>query len=467
VASTYLLYSGDGINWAQSSYTLGGGPVEWNGSYFVCGGPGPEITLNTTTTNISLSTDGINWNMQTIGNYGIVKGIAWNGNIWVLTTNSNSTVGIITSYNGSTWTGVGSIPSGYTYTGIEWNGLTFIINTTGNTILTSYDGINWNTTTLSQQNGVGITWTNPNIGNMNIIQPTIVGGSGTFNTMAYSLDGINYRNLGNNIFTTSCNSVAWNGNIWVAGGRGNINTLAYSYDGLLWTGIGMQIFSSACYKLLWNGKMWLACGAGNVNTLATSVDGKTWIGLGKTTFTTACNSVLWMSNMWVAGGTGGNVLAYSTNTNIWTQSSSTIFSSTNSIYWNGSIAVAVGTGTGNTIATSTDGGITWTGSGTSIFTISGNGISWNTKRWIAVGSGENTIANSSNGLVWYGAYNNNTIFANGTGLSVGTNSKLGPVVVNSSIYFNTNDRLVINGPNYYDGSIANNTSISFNLNLPI
>jgi hypothetical protein len=404
---------------------------------------------------------------------------------------------------------VGNIPVGYTYTGIEWNGLTFIINTTGNTILTSYNGINWNINTLSQQNGVSVKWTNPNIGIMNIIQPTIVGGSGTFNTMSYSLDGINYRNLGNNIFTISCNSVAWNGNIWVAGGQGTINTLAYSYDGLLWTGIGIQTFSSACYKILWNGTMWLACGSGNVNTLATSLDGKTWTGLGKTifdisglsadwngsywliggsgnvntlatsldgnvwtglgkiTFTTACNNILWMSGKWVAGGSGGNVLAYSTNTTSWNTSSSTIFNSANSIFWNGSIAIAVGTGTVNTIATSIDGGVTWTGRGKTVFTTSGNGISWNTKRWVAVGNGGNTIAYSYDGLIWYSAYNNNTIFINGMGLCVGTNSKLGAVAVNSSIYFNTNDRLVVNGPSYYDGSIANDTSLSFNLNLPV
>jgi hypothetical protein len=65
--------------------------------------------------------------------------------------------------------------------------------------------------------------------------------------------------------------------------------------------------------------------------------------------------------------------------------------------------MAVGSG-GNTMASSTDGKI-WTGLGTTTFTSSGNGIAWNGTRWLADGSGGNTLAYASyevNKWVWYG-----------------------------------------------------------------
>jgi hypothetical protein len=64
--------------------------------------------------------------------------------------------------------------------------------------------------------------------------------------------------------------------------------------------------------------------------------------------------------------------------------------------------MAVGSG-GNTLASSTDGKI-WTGLGTTTFTSSGNGIAWNGTRWLAGGSGGNTLAYASyevGNWVWY------------------------------------------------------------------
>ena len=65
------------------------------------------------------------------------------------------------------------------------------------------------------------------------------------------------------------------------------------------------------------------------------------------------------------------------------------------------LLVAVGSGT-NRIAYSTD-GITWTGLGTSIFS-NGYGVAYSAalSRWVAVGTGTNTIAYSSDGINWTG-----------------------------------------------------------------
>ena len=57
--------------------------------------------------------------------------------------------------------------------------------------------------------------------------------------------------------------------------------------------------------------------------------------------------------------------------------------------------VAVGSGGGNTIATSTD-GITWAGRGATVFNAVGRGVAYGNNLWVAVGYGEgNTIATST------------------------------------------------------------------------
>jgi hypothetical protein len=501
---TYIAYSGDSINWSLASSTLGGGPVEWNGSYFLCGGP-----ISGSTTNFAISSNGGTWTAINAGSFGTVQGIAWNGTLWVATTNSTTTAGIITSSNGYNWTGVGGTQS-YTHRGIQWNGISFVVSTNNTIIRYSYDGVNWTNVSLGQSSSNSMLWNNPSIGIMNIQQPTIVGGVGTNSTLAYSIDGIHYRNLGNNIFTTGCYAVQWNGSIWLAGGAGT-NTLAYSYDGLSWKGLGAITFTSACYSITWNNVVWVAGGAGG-NTLATSSDGKTWnglgtsvfdvsglsvnwngsvwmavgngsshtmaystnasgnswTGLGKTTFTSQGNHIIWIVNKWVAGGAGGNTIAYTAaagGTTGWTATGSTAFStSCNSLYWNGTIAVAVGTGNGNTIATSTD-GITWTGRGITVFSSAGNDVYWNTKRWVAVGAGGNTIAYSYNGSTWYSGLNTASLLT--SGICVASNSKIGTSIVNSGLYMNTNDVLVVNTPHQYDDSITSDSAISINMNLPI
>ena len=504
---TYLLYSGDGVNWQQASTTLGGGPVEWNGSYFICGGTGTGSA-----TNISKSTDGINWSSQNIGNFGIVQGIAQNGNLWVITTNSTTTTGIFISNDGNNWRGVGGIPSTYSHTGVVWNGIAFIVNTTTNIIRQSYDGNNWTSVSTSFQSGNQLIWTNPNAGQMNILQPTLIGGVGTYTTMAYSLDGIYYISLGNNIFSTACNAIAWNGSIWVAGGEGT-NTLAYSNNGILWTGVGTAIFSVACYGVTWNGTIWLATGSGG-NTFATSTDGKkwmglntniidisaistdwngtawvavgngtnntiaysssvnatanTWVGLGKTSFTNTGYGIRWMANRWVAVGKGSNTFVFSNSvipSNNWVSSSSGVFSnSANNLFWNGNIAVAVGSGpSGNTIATSTD-GMSWRGIGNTALATAGYGVYWNTQRWVAGGSGANSVVYSYNGNIWYNGITNINMLS--TVNCVSSNSKMGPIVVNGSIYLNTGDSLVVTTPSVVDSGLSSDTAISINMNLP-
>ena len=493
--SSYIIYSNNGFQWHQGSNILGGGPVEWNGSYFLCAGPFISETPNITF--ISKSVDGLNWTQFIIGSYGFVHGISWNGNVWVLTTNASGSVeGILTSDDSVNWQAVGDVQS-YSHLGVVWNGLSFVINTTTSIIRYSYDAIYWNNVSIDAQNGSNLLWTQSNIGKMTIQQPTIVGGSGTNSSMIYSLDGIRYKNIGNGIFT-DCRAVCWNGSLWLAGGIG-INTLAYSYDGLSWSGLGSDIFNGGCLCLAWNGTTWVAGGYGG-NTIATSIDGKTWIQHGSSIFDVNVLSVDWNGSTWLMTGSGyQNTLAYSNNSDgsQWTGlgtsliigsclkvkwminkwfigGSSGIYyamndltiwnlafngGSYNALYWNGSIAIAGGSGA-NTIATSVD-GITWTGLGNSIITTNCNDLFWNTRRWIAVGN--NGVFYSYDGTIWYNAINNGIL---SNAYCIGSNSKIGATVVNSGLYLNTNDKLVVNTPKYYDQSLSSDTAISMNMNLP-
>ena len=91
-------------------------------------------------------------------------------------------------------------------------------------------------------------------------------------------------------------------------------------------------------------------------------------------------------------------------------------------------------------------------------------VYWNTKRWIAGGTGGNTIAYSYDGTNWYSAIGGN-LFSSVIG--VASNSKIGATIVNSGLYMNTNDKLVVNTPKYYDDSLLSDTNISINMNLPI
>lgn len=104
----------------------------------------------------------------------------------------------------------------------------------------------------------------------------------------------------------------------------------------------------------------------------------------------------------VAVGQNTNTLAYSDDDGLtWTGIGTAIFSSSgDGVAWNNTRFVAVGSGT-NSIAYSSN-GVSWTGIGTAIFSTSGKGICWNGSIFVAVGSGTNSIAYSSDGITWTG-----------------------------------------------------------------
>jgi hypothetical protein len=142
-------------------------------------------------------------------------------------------------------------------------------------------------------------------------------------------------------------------------------------------------------------------GAGNA--LIYSYDsGVTWATVNTTIFDTEATGVAWNGTMWVATGVGSvNTLAYSYDGITWYGSGKTIFTFYgNCVAWNGNVWVAGGAGI-NTFAYSYD-GITWFGLGSSVIGTETTSIAWNGYMFIAVGRNDNTMAYSYDGISWSG-----------------------------------------------------------------
>jgi hypothetical protein len=90
--------------------------------------------------------------------------------------------------------------------------------------------------------------------------------------------------------------------------------------------------------------------------------------------------------------------------------SGTRFSSVgNAVAYGNKRWVAVGSGT-NTIVTSTD-GVNWSAATGTFFSSFGNAVAYGNGRWVAVGGSTNTIATSTDGVNWSAA--TGTLFSNG------------------------------------------------------
>jgi hypothetical protein len=431
-----IAYSYDGINWTATTnlFPTNGIKVLWNGKMFVSAGYGGPT--------LAYSYNGINWTpvSSTINGHGL----AWNGTMWMATDGAYSYDGITWSastyapkdmyiiWSGNAWLsqGFGSSTLSYSYDGVQWYGLGKSIFT-GNGICSCSDLFQeYSNTTITMQTPVVAVGSSPN-------------------SIAYSEDGIQWKGLGNTLFTGGGFAVAYSGSRWVAGGQGT-HTLAYSDDGLNWIGLGATIFTGGCYEIAYNGSLWVAVGQGT-NTIAYSYDGKTWTAVPNSFFSIA-NTVAWNGSRWIAGGGYNSTLATSLDGKVWSPIAQT--SGINVVIgleYNGSMWIAGGV-SGNsdysvnglvwTNGISFSNGITWTNgvspvSSLAVTTInkvpliySYNGddwfpvpnpiltsfesLAWNGKMWVALGySTSFTMTYSYDGLQWAGVPNSLALFPTG------------------------------------------------------
>jgi hypothetical protein len=344
---------------------------------------------------------------------------------------------MVSSTNLTTWTGLGSTIFSKEMNSIAYNGTdTYVAVGRGtNTVAYRYGGVWTGLGSTFFTAGYSAQWQNNKF--------YITGKDGY---MYSSSDGISWSPF-NVPFLKGAYDIAYGNETWVAVGEG-INGIAYSYDAISWYGLGTTIFTVG-KGIIYNLNRFIATGQGN-HSLAYSLDGITWYGRGTTTFSSYGNNVGSNNLLTVIGSAnttaigyragyqyqGTNSVSIGFSSGVYNQKDNSVAIGSYAGYSNQSNAsvavgykagyanqgsgsvqigyeagylgvsdikkfVAVGSST-NTLSTSTD-GLSWTGLGTSIFSTQGNAVASNNKIWIAVGSGTNTVAKSSdNGVSWSG-----------------------------------------------------------------
>jgi hypothetical protein len=446
--SACLASSPDGINWTASGstvFTEGRKIAYGNGLFIACGVAG--------TSSMAYSSTGLTWTPVSSPPFSVsAYDVAWNGTTWLAIGTNSNTVNVAYSSTGLTWTGI--TVADISVKGLTWSAPFWYLSGTSSIIYKSTDGINWSSG--SSTSGPAYAIASKSLYPYGTISKTATIACGTGATkMAGSSDGRYWFSI-TSPFTTSPLCVAWNGSIWVAGGSGTYQ-VAYSTNGIEWTGVTLPNVSTI-YSVAWSttgtaGK-WIAVGGGSFNRaestdgitwtsianssggfftgdsyaiiggvggwiatgqpgILSSVDGTTWTDVNSTLFT-AVYSFATNGKQFLAGGTGTNTLAVSFNGSTFIGLGATIFSTKCAGVIYGSTSwVAVGEGT-NTIAVSTDGGLTWTGLGSTIFTTRGTSVYWNGQNFVATGEGTNTLAVSSDGFVWAGL--GSSVFSAGKGV---------------------------------------------------
>ena len=314
-----VAYSSDGIFWIGGSISgfSGGNAVQWNGEIWVAAG-----TPASGSTSIAYSLDGKTWTSVSSMFSVQATSIEWNGTYWTVF-GEDPSYNVATSNNGMDWTisQNASIESSSFY-----NGIYYFRESSGNTYSKSVDGNTWTTlSTLSDMSLSIISQFTRNTPHESVaqIKPLSVATGEGDNTLAYSVDGIQWKGLGSSVFSLRGNRAVWNGKVWVAVGADSAGTwVATSYDGMEWTR-GESTWLSEGYDIAWNGDQFVAVGINAGNTgggIATSTDGTTWTGVSgiESLFSQRVSRISWTGRKWLAYGSGGNTTAMSTNGTTWT-----------------------------------------------------------------------------------------------------------------------------------------------------
>lgn len=270
---------------------------------------------------------------------------------------------------------------------VTWGNGQFVAVGSGDTALTSPDGINWSV------HSTGLTSVNAHAADIvwNGSQYLAVGQDEAREGVA--LISVNGRNwVAHALVGSAANAVAWNpasspGHYLALGDRtaGASIWSWFSLDGAIWLSRTILATTLSAEGVLWHNNQFVAVGAAGL--IMTSPDGFTW-----TTQTSVTDSTLddiaQGNGLYVAVGSGsGNDGAVLTSPDAVTWTPRTPSGGTcalSGVEWNGSIFVAVGAGGSPCIISSPD-GITWhrqqVPSAQNLFD-----VTWNGTRWVAVGA---------------------------------------------------------------------------------
>ena len=305
------------------------------------------------------------------------------------------------------------------FTWVEERAPLFLTNFGSNAMYQSIDGPTWTKNLLYNTLGSWVVYcaTSKSDGSFWVLGGRAVGSNIYLTSFAYSTDNVTFT-FGNvedttpNQFMANCWDIKTNDTVWVAVGV-YYNTIAYSLDGINWVGCGSTILTEG-YKVAWNGSIWVAVGLGSTYVSAYSTDGINWYGGMLAADIPAggldsLDQIVWDGTKWLAyGGWGSGVepLATSLDGISWTpQVIGTPSGGITGIVYNNSLFSAVGTFT-NPIASyfaySSD-GVTWTAV-TSVFDDGPTGIAEVNGIYVASGgSSSNNLAYSFDGINWTGA----------------------------------------------------------------
>ena len=380
------------------------------------------------TANTTVSYDGIYWtytgtNSLPSGFDAVACQIIYNGSIYVIAGAGGGAASGY-SYDGLNWTAATGLASGLSFRCLGWNGVTWLIGGTSSTYLYySLNGINWLSTTHSFTSVYDIAW----IGDKWVACGTISGGyTIAYTTVPTGASGWTTATT-SNIFGIRGARLKWNGSVLVLSGI-TTNTLGYSYDGIIWVGNGATIFpTQQLGPLAWSGKMFMAGGNNNTNGIAYSYNGINWVGLGTSIMglpgsiehnSRRPHSITCQRRLTVAVGVGsGTTIAYSLDGITWTSYANTGVGSAG-IAYNGKMWVTGSYLAGNSVAFSKN-GFTWNhvpGSARVFETGSMQGLTWNGTIFVAAATTVsattgNCLAFSYDGVTWLPALNTLTLFA--------------------------------------------------------
>ena len=346
----------DGIHWTgRGNYIFSAScsGIDWSPlqQKYVAVGFGTNI--------VATSADGIYWR-PTNNNLFSAGGndVKWGSNpgLWVATgTNGGSGNTIAYSYDAISWQYAAnsfSVSGQHIYYDPESAMWTIYGSDPSYNIATSSDGINWNLSFISGANALSLNMEKGQFADASLnlypgipyplyildlsginkfahnnsdrgcahIQPiSIACGSGA-NSLANSVDGIQWTAIPNTIFSR-CNKATWNGKVWVAVGAGGTHWVATSFDGYEWIGQN-SVLMTECYDVAWNGVYFVAVGCnGAVASLATSPDGIVWTPISiSSVFSSRIHAIEWTGAVWLAYGSGVNTTAISSSVDasMWT-----------------------------------------------------------------------------------------------------------------------------------------------------
>jgi photosystem II stability/assembly factor-like uncharacterized protein len=280
IGDRYIMESVNGITWKDISPShefTGIYSIAWDGSEYCASGENGVIAT---------SKDCISWRQVVLNKHGAYTSIAWNGKEFVVVQFGNDE--ILRSPDGDMWFDSHTGGIDYGLIDILWDGKNFIALGQDGKILTSPDGMVWESRETNTQRYLSsIAYSGQ--------QYVVVGDSGT---ILYSLDGLNWENVSQQE-DMHFRCVTFGNNRFIACGQDGL--IMTSENGLVWTRIDANK-DFTMNDIVWNGKQFLI--VGNYGIVLISSDGLTWTE-SYANFRYIPSSIIWDGNRYMAVGDRG------------------------------------------------------------------------------------------------------------------------------------------------------------------